>query len=444
MTRRNGRFLLITNNDLMLAHGSSAILPVRAFDSNHCYSAKAVYIDLTLPDDALQAAASLCLENHVPYFLWQPPKDLGRDSEAERNVLALLNSQLELSHGRTMLPTTFDKIKLQTLIDIITATNSLLQPVEVMESVMNAIDKLIEVEAWSVLMFDKEDPMMLCFAAAAGPGKDKLRNLRVPLGQGIAGWVAQHGEPVIVNEAYKDPRFLHKIDEDTHFDTRTILCAPLVSRGRTLGVLEMLNRKTEHGFSEEDLEVVQLLVNPAAVAIENAYLFQKTKTLTIQDDLTKLYNSRYLNKCIETELERAKRHGNPLSLMFLDLDGFKAINDTYGHLQGSQSLIDIAQYIRETTRSIDIIGRYGGDEFVVIMPQTGVEGSVALGERIRERICTYQLGDLRLSASVGIACYPEHGDTKEALVRLSDKAMYWVKEHGKNGVETAARFLEDE
>ena len=160
------------------------------------------------------------------------------------------------------------------------------------------------------------------------------------IGEGIAGWVAQTGKPTIVNDTAKDPRFARKFDTKTQFETRSILCAPLISRGRTIGVVEIIN-KLGGRFTEADLEILLTLVEPCAIAIENAILFQRTEQLTITDDLTKLFNSRYLNLYIGREIKRCKRHGIPLSVIFLDLDGFKGINDQYGHLAGSGTLTEV-------------------------------------------------------------------------------------------------------
>lgn len=336
--------------------------------------------------------------------------------------------------GRESLP----ELQVQSLIDIITTANSILMPRDVMKSVMREISRLVQCEAWSVLIIDQTKPTHLTFEAASGPISEQLTSVTIPLGQGVAGWVAQKGEPVLVHDPANDSRFLKDIDQDTQFNTRNLLCAPLVSRGRVIGVIEMINRVGADSFSENDLEICQILVNPAAVAIENAYLFQKAEMLSVQDDLTGLYNSRHMNFCLETELRRATRQKEALSLLFLDLDFFKRVNDNYGHLQGSQSLIDVAHILQETCRETDIIGRYGGDEFVIILPSTDAEGARNIGERIRNSIELYQDGRLEITVSIGIASFPEHADDRESLVGLADKAMYFVKENGKNGVALAS------
>ena len=188
-----------------------------------------------------------------------------------------------------------------------------------------------------------------------------------------------------MNDTARDPRFTRRVDTRTQFETRSILCAPLVSRGRTIGVLEIIN-KLGGRFTRQDLDLVLTLVEPCAIAIENAILFQRTEQLTITDDLTRLFNSRYLNLYLGREIKRCKRHGIPLSVIFLDLDGFKGINDQYGHLAGSGTLTEVGAILALGVRESDILARYGGDEFVVVLPETPASGALVIAERLRRAI----------------------------------------------------------
>jgi diguanylate cyclase (GGDEF)-like protein len=330
--------------------------------------------------------------------------------------------------------------RLAILTDIVKTANSILEPKKVTELIMGKIQQLIPSEAWSMLMVD-EEKQELAFEMALGEKGRDLSSLRVKVGEGVAGWVAQTGKPTIVNDVSQDPRFTPKFDSATQFRTRSILCAPLISRGRTIGVVEIINRVGGR-FIQEDLDILLTLVEPCAIAIENAILFQRTEQLTITDDLTKLFNSRYLNLYLVREIKRCKRHGLPLSVIFLDLDGFKGINDQYGHLAGSETLTEVGGILSRAVRESDILARYGGDEFVVVLPETPASGALVIGERIRRaieghRFLSAQGLAARLSASLGIASYPDHALAPEGLIQKADQAMYRVKEREKNGIEVA-------
>jgi len=206
-------------------------------------------------------------------------------------------------------------------------------------------------------------------------------------------------------------------------------------------VLEIIN-KQDGRFTRADLDLMLTLVEPCAIALENAILFQRTEQLTITDDLTKLFNSRYLNLYLGREIKRCKRHGIPLSIIFLDLDGFKGINDQYGHLAGSGTLTEVGGILAEGVRESDILARYGGDEFVAVLPETPASGAIVIAERLRRSIeenrFLQSMGlAARISASFGIASYPDHALTPEALIQKADQAMYRVKEREKNGIEVA-------
>lgn len=437
----HGSFILVTATRNTTNPPIQGILSPHELEDRDIHHATAVLIDQGMSETQRNALAARCLKVGTP-FLWVTAPTL---DGAEDSPNAWLSAFLRGHRGHSNAlpsPATIDRLKLQTLIDIITTANSHLKPRDVMDSVMTQIHHLIACEAWSVLILENHHSQILKFAAASGPVQDQLVNIVVPFGEGIAGWVAKHRQPLIVNNAQNDPRFFDGIDKESNFETRNILCAPLVSRERTLGVIEMINRTGQDGFSNEDLELVQILVNPAAVAIDNAFLYQRAQRLTIQDDLTELYNSRYLNQCLDLELKRALREKTQMSLIFLDLDGFKAVNDTYGHLQGSRALVDIAAIIRRAARQTDIVGRYGGDEFMLILPATGIEGALTTAERIREAIASFVMKDIRMTASIGIATYPIHGKSKAALIRKADTAMYAVKDRGKNAILVADTLKE--
>jgi diguanylate cyclase (GGDEF)-like protein len=220
---------------------------------------------------------------------------------------------------------------------------------------------------------------------------------------------------------------------------------PLGCRGRTIGAIVAIDRAPASAPPRLAASTVSALlasIEPGAIALENALRVQRAEALSVTDDLTQLYNSRYLSQVLRRETKRASRSGRPLSLLFVDLDGFKSINDTHGHLFGSRALVEAASVIRASARETDMVARFGGDEFALILPDTGSEGAAAVGDRVRDRIAVFSFlrGDglnIRLTVSVGVATLPDVATTADGLIQSADEAMYWVKDHGKNGIHIA-------
>ncbi|MFQ5700673.1 MAG: diguanylate cyclase [Acidobacteriota bacterium] len=353
---------------------------------------------------------------------------------------SLMESEARLAAARARMRACSKR--LSALADVAPAAPSVVEPAKVMEIVMSHAQDLIPTEAWAVFLVDDKEHR-LSLAQARGPFLNRVKSYRIKIGQGAAGWVVQYKKALLINNVREDRRFDARFDMLTGFRTRSILSAPLISRGRIIGVVQMMNRRKGR-FDTNDLAMLTTLVEPGAIALENATLYQKSAELTITDDLTKLFNSRYLNVHLRREIKRSRRYGVPVSLIFLDLDGFKTINDSFGHLAGSRALVEVGQVILETVREIDVTSRYGGDEFTVILPQTGASGAMIIAERIRRSIENQVfLKDLdhevRLTASFGVATFPDHGETKEDLIQRADQAMYRIKDHNKNGVALALK-----
>jgi diguanylate cyclase (GGDEF)-like protein len=333
------------------------------------------------------------------------------------------------------------KEELETLVEIGKALTSTLDLREVLSIIMEKVSLLLKPKTWSLLLLDEETDE-LTFEIAVSPAAERLKDIRLRKGEGIAGWVALNGEPLLIPNVEEDERFAPKVDAAVAFTTRSIACVPLKSKNRILGVVELVNSLEEGRFSEADFKILGTIADYAAIAIENARYFQKVGELIITDDLTGLRNSRHLLEFLDYEIERARRYGNPLSLVFLDLDYFKDINDTYGHLVGSQLLTEMGQLIQNHIRKSDVAARYGGDEFVIVLPNTSKEGAHTMASNLRRVFKNhYFLVDsgyrIRVTASFGVAAYPADAKTKLALIRLADQAMYRVKDSTRDGVKTA-------
>lgn len=332
--------------------------------------------------------------------------------------------------------------ELQAFNDIGRSLTSTLDVKEVLELIMQKVSEVLRPGNWSLLLLD-ESSRELHFEVAVGEGSERLKPLRLPLGEAIAGWVVREGQPVLLEQARADPRFSPRFDEVVGRRTGSVLAVPLRSKGRVLGVMELLNPEGQRAFDPEDLRTLSALADYAAIAIENARNFERIRELTLIDDHTGLYNARHLYRSLESEVARSRRFGRTFSLIFLDLDRFKMVNDRHGHQAGSAVLKEVGEVLRTALRAMDVPVRYGGDEFVVLLPEADRGQAFAVAERLRRSINeTAFLEDrglrIRVTASFGVATFPDDAATPEDLLRLADSAMYRVKETTRDGIAQAS------
>jgi diguanylate cyclase (GGDEF)-like protein len=240
-----------------------------------------------------------------------------------------------------------------------------------------------------------------------------------------------------------DPFFASRVDEATKWETRSVICVPLRSKLRVLGVIQLVNVDMSQ-FTDAELFFLQALSDYAAIAIENARWVEKIQELTITDDCTGLYNARHLYKTLETEVYRSSRFGYEFSILFIDLDHFKTVNDTHGHLIGSKLLAEIGYLVKAQLRLIDFAFRYGGDEFVVLLPQTGKDQALVVAKRLRDAMrdscfCREEGLNLNIRASIGLATYPHDARTAHDVIRQADGMMYMVKNTTRDNIGIAQR-----
>jgi diguanylate cyclase (GGDEF)-like protein len=315
--------------------------------------------------------------------------------------------------------------------ELVRAVNATLEPSEIADIIVEHASAWIPARDWALLSSDLSGRLSVLSGRGVTPENEEA--VRV-----VANWVMHYGEEFASEDVRVDARARGE-------SVGAALAFPLAGRGHRIGALIGFDRAPsthKPRVAPGMLRAVRLLLEPVSMALDNALLLKRAEALSVTDDLTHLYNSRYLNQVLRRETKRASRSGRPLSLLFIDLDGFKGVNDTHGHLSGSRALVEAAGLIRSSARETDVAARFGGDEFAVVLPDTGGEGAFAVGERIRDRVAAHHFLasdglDIHLTASVGVATLPDVAASADELVAAADKAMYRVKDSGKNGIQAA-------
>ncbi|MDQ7824083.1 MAG: sensor domain-containing diguanylate cyclase [Candidatus Eremiobacteraeota bacterium] len=327
------------------------------------------------------------------------------------------------------------------LVDVSLYINETLDHVTVLSRIMETVKSVMNAEACSLFLIDEDNPGLLRFTVALGDKGEVFKTLRIKVGEGIAGTVAKTGEIIQVDDAQHDERFARKFDRMSGFVTRAILCVPIrvKEKGelRISGALEVINKRGQAScFDSDDKELLLALSSLAAVSIENARVYHHA----ITDRLTKLYNFGYFQDQLFKEVSRSVRYGNTFSLMIIDLDNFKKFNDTYGHPAGNEALKKIAALLWASARDSDIVSRYGGEEFAIILTETRKEEAAHLAERIRRGLEELEFDEIsgstevRLTMSIGISSFPQDGRTAEIITSGADNALYRAKSLGRNRV----------
>ena len=324
------------------------------------------------------------------------------------------------------------------VIGAVREANATLDPRKVGEWLVRQANNWIPATCWAVIAHDVNGQLNVLADSGLTPNFG-------PALWSCGNWVVRHGVELFSSDLAEDSRA-------SAGAVGTAVAFPLICRNRTVGVLVGLDPLPSSGTPTLGAPLVlafRAVLEPPAIALDNALALQKAEALSVTDDLTRLYNSRYLNLVLRRESKRASRSGRPVSLLFLDLDGFKMVNDTHGHLAGSKSLVEAAAIIRSCARETDVVARFGGDEFALILPDTSGEGAMSVATRIRERVKGARFLssdglDIRLTASIGVATLPDVSDSAEELLRAADMAMYHVKATGKDGIHIAVAKEEEE
>lgn len=410
---RKSPIIIKNNEDLKLLGFGNKVKSFSALPLvyNNCVTGFVIFINKVLTDSELEVFISFC--DHI--------------------AIGLKNINIRERFNQAMM-------ELSILTELSSKINSILDLDHLLKMILDKSAELVKAERASLMLLD-EEAKKLAFKVAMGVHEKVVNQIRyVPEGS-ISDKVVKLGEPLLVKDVEKELDIKHEKYID--YRSKSFISLPLRINGRVLGVINITDKINGEVFDENDLRLLKRMSTCATIAIERSEYYEeskKLKMLSITDGLTGLFNRRYFQEQIETEIGRSNRFLHPVSLIILDVDDFKYYNDRNGHLAGDEVLRNISSVLNITTRSIDIATRFGGEEFAIILPGTNKEGALIIAEKIRREVektnFTYQKfqPQRKLTVSLGVATYPEDADTTMNLINNTDKALYAAKSEGKNQV----------
>lgn len=355
--------------------------------------------------------------------------------------LKLASEKLHLQEALTEKSTQLERrlAERRMLFDALSTSTSSLSLDDVLTAIALSAGEGLGLREFAILLREEETPDFTVRAAFGFADASKVLGLRRHAGEGVSGEVARTGMAIVIPDVAKDDRYLSYsglVDRVGSF-----VCVPARWRGEVIALLDFTRAETG-AFSATDVALFNALGEVAAHAIGNARLFERVQRMSLTDELTSVANRRYLEERLEMEFERATRFGQSLSVLFLDIDHFKMLNDREGHLAGDTILKDVAQILRTTVRKLDTVARYGGEELVVLLPKTDRAEALIVANKIREKIQTEMAGrpevggqpTATLTVSIGVATYPSDATDAETLLSRSDQALYAAKNAGRNRV----------
>jgi diguanylate cyclase (GGDEF)-like protein len=323
--------------------------------------------------------------------------------------------------------------------DVAKALTSSLDLDIILETLMQKMAAYFESATWALILLD-ENSQQPQYVAPVEPDFERLNQVRLKNGQTLAKCVIQTGEPLVIPDLRSDPKVDQETVDPEVVVESAVVCLPVRSVNSVFGVIQLLGIDLQ--VYEQNQLFLRTIADFAAIAIDNARAVRRIQELSITDDCTKLYNQRHMFSVLEEEVHRSARFGYQFSLLFLDLDHFKSVNDKYGHLVGSKLIAMAGQCLRENLRLIDAAFRYGGDEFAILLPQTSRDSALFVARRIarafHERDWRPEENvSIQLRASIGIAGYPHDASTPQDIVQRADELMYEVKQSGRDNIAVA-------
>ena len=385
----------------------------------------------------------LIFQDQIIGLLTLDSKDYDHFTAADEKIASAFATQVAIAIENARLYSDAQRriMEQSILNEIMQSISAELELNELLELVHRQINRFVDAQFFMIASHDhqaaKWQPVYLIDSKT---GADFVRKY-YPTGEGLTGYILQNCEPLLLNS---DSEFMAFIEETGCVNIgpspSALMGVPLVAEGKVIGVMVTQHYEQEHYFTQDDFTLFRLIGSQVAVALQNANLFARIKELARMDALTGLNNRRHFFYLAEQEVKRARRYDRKLAAMMLDIDHFKHVNDTYGHASGDKVLQAIAELSKRTLRKQDTIGRYGGEEFAVILPETDISRAMEVAERLRVAIASCPIdisqGTVDLTVSIGVAALDTDGNMAvESLLDRADKALYAAKREGRDCVK---------
>jgi diguanylate cyclase (GGDEF)-like protein/PAS domain S-box-containing protein len=379
----------------------------------------------------------LMVKEAIIGFLNLDSKDQDHFTNEDQHIAEVFANQVSIALANARLYENAQRrIKeLSALNEIIQSVTAVLNIDDLLELVYQQLKRFIPANFVLIGRYDPKSEEW--YSLYCRKEEQKMQILRQPVEFGLGGYVIQSRHSLFLNDVQQVAQFMVKTGRQSLLSVpKAVIIVPLIVSDQVIGILGVQNDDKEHAFLAEDFELLNSIGAQVAVALENARLYSQMEQLAEEDSLTGIFNRRHFFILAEKEFERTKRYGKPLSAIMLDIDHFKRINDAFGHAVGDQMLKGVAQICSQSLRKIDILGRYGGEEFVMLLPETNGKGAMRAAERLRERIETFCIetskGSLSVTASIGVGTLQGNEANLEILLNYADQSLYAAKSAGRN------------
>ncbi len=390
------------------------------------------YIEM-IPDTRSELAIPLMVRDRVVGVLDCQSNGLEHFDCGSVDLLMLFSTQASIALENAKLHALEQRRsrQLEAINTIARQITSVVDVDELLHKVGNLIVESFSVEHVMVLLLEEEG---LVVRAHEGRLTPRAREGHIlPPGRGLSLRAVESGRPMIENDVASNPDYYPAVEE-----TRAEITLPLVSMGQAIGVLAVESSRAG-SFEEADLAPLESVADLCASAIQNARYFDKIRQLAYRDGLTGSFNRRFFEMRILEEIERVMRYQGVLSVVMIDIDGFKRVNDEFGHLLGDEVLRQVVELMAPQLRRSDVLCRYGGDELAILLPETDLAKASGVAEKLRKAVASWEFPGVprRVTISAGVASCPAYGQTRDQIVRAADTALYAAKQAGRNCVQTS-------